>query len=237
MSIKPFFCATKAKATAQSKKDKQQPLVFINKPIEDSKHDIVGFSTQIDTICEAIKDGSTMIGVVANYGTGKSSLTELLSSSVAKKPFCFPAPIKINMWDCLVDSEGFGKCNHTAEPEVSDLTRSFLYQLANGNDKKRHFSSYINKRLSRNYGNISLTTGSFKFWWCFILAALFYTAYMIFSNDTINFGKVIRNSQFLEGLKLGQACVPSCCGTFFSLGHCPYLHCFFSLEDAKFLEN
>ena len=70
MSIKPFFCATKAKATAQSKKDKQQPLVFINKPIEDSKHDIVGFSTQIDTICEAIKDGSTMIGVVANYGTG-----------------------------------------------------------------------------------------------------------------------------------------------------------------------
>ena len=185
MSIKPFFCATKAKATAQSKKDKQQPLVFINKPIEDSKHDIVGFSTQIDTICEAIKDGSTMIGVVANYGTGKSSLTELLSSSVAKKPFCFPAPIKINMWDCLVDSEGFGKCNHTAEPEVSDLTRSFLYQLANGNDKKRHFSSYINKRLSRNYGNISLTTGSFKFWWCFILAALFYTAYMIFSNDKI----------------------------------------------------
>lgn len=209
MSIKPFFCATKAKATAQSKKDKQQPLVFINKPIEDSKHDIVGFSTQIDTICEAIKDGSTMIGVVANYGTGKSSLTELLSSSVAKKPFCFPAPIKINMWDCLVDSEGFGKCNHTAEPEVSDLTRSFLYQLANGNDKKRHFSSYINKRLSRNYGNISLTTGSFKFWWCFILAALFYTAYMIFSNDTINFGKVIRNSQFLEGLKLGQAFSPA----------------------------
>lgn len=208
MSIKSFFCTIKAKAAVQSKKDKQQPLVFINKPIEDSKHDIVGFSTQIDTICEAIKDGSTMIGIVANYGTGKSSLTELLSCSVAEKPFCFPAPIKINMWDCLVDSEGFGKCNHTAEPEVSDLTRSFLYQLANGNDKKRHFSSYINKRLSQNYGNISLTTGSFKFWWCFILAALFYTAYMIFSNDKINFGKVIQNEQFLEGLKVGQTFSP-----------------------------
>lgn len=150
-----------------------------------------------------------MIGVVANYGTGKSSLTELLSSSVKKKPFRFPVPIKINMWDCLVDNEGADKCNHAAEPEISDLTRSFLYQLANGNDKKRHFSSYINKRLSRNYGNISLTTGSFKFWWCFILAALFYTAYMIFSNNKVNFGKVIQNEQLLKGLKLGQAFNPA----------------------------
>ena len=198
----------KMKILAKREKAKLQPLVFVNKPIEDSAHDIVGFSTQIDTICEAIKDGSTMIGVVANYGTGKSSLTELLSSSVTKKPFCFPNPIKINMWDCLVDNEGLGKCNNSTEPEVSDLTRSFLYQLANGNDKKRHFSSYINKRLSQNYGNISLTTGSFKFWWCFILAALSYTVYMILSNDKIDFGKVIQNERFLKGLKLGQAFNP-----------------------------
>ena len=99
--------------------------------------------------------------------------------------------------------------NHSTEPEVSDLTRSFLYQLASGNDKKRHFSSYINKRLSQNYGNISLTTGSFKFWWCFILAALFYTIYMILSNDKIDFVKVIQNERFLKGLEFGQAFNPA----------------------------
>ena len=72
MSIKSCIRNIRTKIFVKKETAKQQPLVFVNRPIEDSTHDIVGFSTQIDTICEAIKDGSTMIGVVANYGTGKS---------------------------------------------------------------------------------------------------------------------------------------------------------------------
>ena len=62
-----------------------KPLVFVNRPINDPKNDIVGFLPQVNTICEAITNGSTMIGVVADYGTGKSSMTALLGHTVKGK--------------------------------------------------------------------------------------------------------------------------------------------------------
>lgn len=186
----------------------KQPLVFVNQPINDSDHDIVGFSAQVDTICEAISHGSTMICIAADYGTGKSSLTKLLSHSVTRKPLCYPAPIKINMWDCLLESKNNGGESRAAGQEVSELTRSFLYQLSSGNEKNHHFSSYINKRLSRNYGNISLSTGSFKFWWCFGFAALFYTAYNVCSNSKVKFDRVVQQEWLLNALKIGQAFNP-----------------------------
>lgn len=188
--------------------DELKPLVFVNRPIKKVEEDVVGFSTQVDTICEAMESGSTMIGVVADYGTGKSSITDLLINRVKSKPYKYPKPIKVNLWDCLQNEKSPEISNKAAEREVSDLTKSFLYQLASGHDKKHRFSSYINKRLSRNYGNISFSTGSFKFWWKFAVAALFYAIYAVCSNDNVRFGKVIPQGWFLNVLHYCQAFSP-----------------------------
>jgi len=169
-------------------------LVFINRPITSSDDDIVGFSTQVDTICEAVKEGSTMIGVIADYGAGKSSLTELLCKRVCNKPYQYPEPIKINMWDSLDNK----RTEQEAEHEVSRLTKSFLYQLACGNGKGGIFSSYINHRLSRNYGNISFSVGSGRFWVSFAFAALFYVVYLIGKNDSADFATVLQPGMILS---------------------------------------
>ena len=132
-------------------KKQYSPIVFVNNPVKDPAHDVIGFDAQVATLQNAIDDGATMIGVIADYGTGKSSMTELLCDRFKKKRN--PKPIKINMWDSLTQE------NITRDASgVSNLTRSFLFQLAKG--KSAAFSSYINKLLSKNYGNISFASSN-----------------------------------------------------------------------------
>lgn len=130
------------------------PIVFVNTPISDAIHDVIGFDSQVKTLRAAIADGANMIGIIANYGTGKSSMTELLSQSFDDDD---NKPIKINMWDCLSQAT---TSKDKLNENISNLTKSFLYQLSNGKDRK--FGSYINKILSKNYGNISFATNKTK---------------------------------------------------------------------------
>ena len=153
------------------KKKQYSPIVFVNNPVKDSDHDGIGFDAQVKTLQDAIDGGATMIGVIADNGTGKSSMTELLCNSFVEKGH--PAPIKINMWDSLTQANL--KDDTTG---VSNLTRSFLSQLANG--KGSTFSSYINKLLSRNYGNISFASSNpWRFWVFAIIAGLLFGLHMM----------------------------------------------------------
>ncbi len=153
------------------------PIVFVNNPVTDPSHDVIGFNSQIETIEAAINDGATMIGVIADYGTGKSSMMELLCKKYAK-PHA-PKPIRINMWDSLTRTDNQGKA-----PTVSDLTKTFLFQLSNGNDDT--FSSYVNKALSKNYSNISFAaSNTFRLTLCAVVAALLFGLYLTASiSDT-----------------------------------------------------
>ena len=63
---------------------KYEPIVFVNNPISNSKDDVIGFDSQIDTLLCAINNNANMIGIIADYGTGKSSLTELLTEASEK---------------------------------------------------------------------------------------------------------------------------------------------------------
>ena len=69
-----------------SKKQKNiEPIIFMNTPIDDLQKDVIGITSSVNAIVQAIKDGAKMIGVIAEYGTGKSSLTELL---IKKEKLC-----------------------------------------------------------------------------------------------------------------------------------------------------
>lgn len=74
--------------------------------------------------------GANIIGFIADYGSGKSSMAEMLSLLEQDKGN--PLPIKINMWDCLSNINS----NNKISENVSTLTKSFLYQLSNGHSAK-----------------------------------------------------------------------------------------------------
>ena len=167
--------------------NKIKPIVFINNPISRVEEDVVGLETSVDTILEALNGNANMIGVIADYGTGKSSVTEILSNQLVSKPYNYPEPIKINMWDCLqkhdINSEEENGTEKQLSNEIGDLTKSFLFQLANGKDRK--LASYINKRLSNNYGLLSFSLSSRYAWLFFVLAVFSYTIGQISSIKNI----------------------------------------------------
>lgn len=152
--------------------EKFDPIVFVNTPISSELKDAIGFDSQIETLKTAIQKGATMIGVVADYGTGKSSMTELLKKSIDKEKNKTKS-IKINLWDC----ENNNNNNNSNPNRVSNLTKSFLYQMANGYD--RRFGRFINRILSKNYGNISFAISSSKSLPQFIISALLFGIYQI----------------------------------------------------------
>ena len=199
------------------KKSMMNSVIFINKPIEKNDEDVIGFETQVDTICTAVKEGSSMIGIISDYGSGKSSLTQMLEKKITKCPYRYPKLFKINMWDCFDTSAkkseiqtGNSDKNQTSQSskeEVSELTKSFLFQLSTCKKNSKRFSSYINKRLSKNYGNLSFAVNSKSVWLWGALAAIFYSLYAVFIREDIDFG-IIASSETI--LKVFNYCVGFC---------------------------
>lgn len=158
-----------------------EPIVFINKPATSYLEDVVGFKSQVETIHKAIDNGANMIGVIADYGTGKSTISDILISDVLNNEHKY-STIRINMWDSI--------SKKADDNDISELTKSFLYQLANGNNDNScvsKLSRYVSKRMSKNFNTISFSTVSTKLWKYGRAAALSYALYMIFAQNNINF--------------------------------------------------
>lgn len=86
------------------------------------------------------------------------------------------------MWDSI--------SNKPNNNDISDLTKSFLYQLANGNNDANGISKlsrYISKRMSKNFNTISFSTISTKLWKSGIGAAILYALYRVFSQENVGF--------------------------------------------------
>lgn len=52
--------------------------VNLENPIKSKKDDIFGYDYEVKRIKNAIKDDANVIGIVSEYGSGKSSLIQLL---------------------------------------------------------------------------------------------------------------------------------------------------------------
>lgn len=169
------------KGNKEKEEGKFEPIIFINKPVYDLDNDIIGFSTQVSILKEAIEKGARMIGIIADYGSGKSSLTELLNKQINhgenEKSYNM---ININMWDSLDNEKG------KDTSEINSLTKSFLFQLSLEGDRKGNkFANYINRLISKNYNVLSFST-NFKYLWIYLTGIIsFYALYMIFNNESI----------------------------------------------------
>lgn len=87
---------------------KYEPIVFVNRPAANYEQDVVGFKSQVETIKQAIKTGATMIGIIADFGTGKSTISDILVSEVFNNRHLYN-PIRINMWDSISNLDGSAK--------------------------------------------------------------------------------------------------------------------------------
>jgi hypothetical protein len=196
--IKSFFYALTATENTIT------PIIFNNSPIRNEKDDIFDFSSQANMLHAAVKNGANIIGIIGNYGSGKSTLTEISQ----KKFGIMYRVIRINLWDSINETitEEQGKSSEIYGLNL--ILRSFLYQFALGNKRRNSsYAHYINERQSKNYGKLSVTMSSKWALACFFLAGLFFAAFFSFTNKEIfaALSKFIKNEQDLPFLDILQA--------------------------------
>ncbi len=121
---------------------------LLNKPIRKETEDIIGLSAYVDRLNSAIDKDAQMIGVIAPFGSGKSSLIELLEEKRKEKEDLYYDEhfIKISMWNQKT------KCSD--EAKLIDFHKTFLYQLICQIDP--NLGTYVSRRLSKNYGLFNL---------------------------------------------------------------------------------
>lgn len=132
--------------------DNKQTPVYINKEISSANEDLIGFEPHANAIRTAIDDGASLIGVLADYGAGKSSLCELIANDTTYK-----RPIKVNMWDCLTNiQETQNKTKDDNDDTIAKLDQAFLYQIAAGSGD-HILANHINKRFHKGSGLLSIS--------------------------------------------------------------------------------
>lgn len=129
--------------------------VFVNKPIKNESDDYIGINTYAEVLDAALKNSST-VGIVADYGTGKSSLVDYYESQYLKKDNGDDNDknykiARLNLWDASK--------NETGSEKSMDVHCHLLNQLALDICKER-YGRYVNKRLNKNYGFISFDTSN-----------------------------------------------------------------------------
>ena len=142
--------------------------LFLNIPIDASAHDVVGIKTYVEKMDAAIDAGAQMIAVTSPFGAGKSSVIELLQKKRREQQKDLSVRwrrrkerfIEVSMWSHLGEARA---------DSCADLHRTFVYQLASQIAPEK--GTYINRRLSRNYGLLRLYTNS-RIYWVFTLGTI-----------------------------------------------------------------
>lgn len=130
-------------------------LTYLNKPISGEEWDGIGVSPYVDNLESAIRSGASLIAVISQFGTGKSSVMEML-----KKRYFGTEKLdgvdyireyhEVNMWSVLKQGN---------ENAGTELHKSFLYQLISSVDSSK--GEYVSKRMSSNYGLFRISLDSF----------------------------------------------------------------------------
>ena len=139
-------------------------IPYTNKPITEESVDEIGMGVYVEYLESAIENGADMIAVVSDFGTGKSSLIELLKEkyhgwSQRGNGLCERVYCQVNLWSQLANEK----------EETLELHRAFLYQLIS--TVYPHKSSYFSRRTGRNFGIFKISAES-KVWSVFINLAI-----------------------------------------------------------------
>ena len=135
-------------------------MLFLSNSINDPEEDLIGFDTYVTKLDNAIDAGAQMIAITSPFGSGKSSIIELLKRK--RKNNKREKFLNVQMWSELSDLK--------SEKKVPELHRNFLYQIGSSISAKK--GTYINRRLSNNYGLLKLHVNRPKYWMAIIFSAI-----------------------------------------------------------------
>lgn len=135
-------------------------LIFLNDSVDNKTDDVIGFDSYVNKLSDAIDADAQMIAITSPFGSGKTSIIDLL---IKKRDTVKNERIlKVPMWSQLNNLDCQDKSN--------ELHKNFLYQIGNAIDNRK--GTYINRRLSGNYGLLKLHVNKPIYWILVVLSIL-----------------------------------------------------------------
>lgn len=154
-------------------KENKEQIYFQDIPIKNFSEDYVGFNEEVRMINEAIESDCKIIGLISEYGSGKSSIIELVKKTIDTSKFNI---FNINLFDPNDSIDGL------------ETHKRMIIQLANykyANDKSK--LSYIVKRINPNYKSIDISTkNKMSYFWIAISLLLFCISFL-YKNDILRY--------------------------------------------------
>lgn len=143
----------------------------------EAKDDLIGFNSYIDSLDQAINSGANFIGLISDYGTGKSTLLDMYKTKKCNEKDIL---VKINLWNCDNYSNNEQKkieslCSIRTntdganfEKPYMDIHRLFLHQLIDGLSLDN--PNYYKKKINRNYNVFDIKLGFKRYIYFYFLA-------------------------------------------------------------------
>lgn len=119
-----------------------KPISMINRPIQNEKEDAFHLDIQAQELDRAVANGANFIGIISDYGGGKSSTVQAFAKH-GKYQLC-----NICLWSYVDDLV------NNKRDVMAIINQSFLYQLSKI-VKRSEFSRHVNRMMSTNYKTIS----------------------------------------------------------------------------------
>lgn len=167
----------------------KMPILFSNQPSGKKADDLVGMEAHVETIRQAVADGNRLIGILSDFGTGKSTLTEQLRCRYAEEEnyrVC-----TINLWGELARSDGASTDDHRTE---ENLHKSFLYQFAR--QVSSTCGSYVNQRLNVGYKVMKLSARNGSSVASLVGAAVLFAWALLFDKELLPIPRLLPESIF-----------------------------------------
>lgn len=145
-----------------------------------TNEDWIGFDSYVLSLIDAINNGAKFIGLIGDYGSGKSTLISKLRKTDEK----LYNVININLWNCNALND--------EENDNVDIHRIFLHQLID--NIKIDNKDYYKKKINKNYSffDILLKKTSFIFIFVFVLLVF----YVISILDKLGFYHLFKPDSF-----------------------------------------
>lgn len=170
-------------------------LIFLNNSVNKKSEDAIGYDTYVNKLNDAIDSGAKMIAVTSPFGSGKTTIIDLLLEKRCDNKN--EKLLKIPMWSQL---------NNLSNDSTNSiqLHKNFLYQISSSIDKRK--GTYISRMLSGNYGLLKLHVNKIRYWVTTVIAlTLAFISFLLekYSDNIITFFPFIdRIPEFISPLLL-----------------------------------
>ncbi len=145
-------------------------IYYQDNPLKSFEEDQIGFEEEVNMLKEGLDGEAKIIGLISDYGSGKSSVIDILEKKCCSLKYEF---IRINL------------IKETMNNDDIELHKNMILQLASNRYKKNKFLYYIN-RINPNRRLLHISSSSFFSKALIVLGLILIVLSFLVNNDKLN---------------------------------------------------